>query len=91
MAHMSQEEFLGWMAYSEIEPFGEEREDLRAGIMWSAFVSAHCDPKRYPNGINVDKYPLFAMTKRLSTPPVTSQSLFKTLKMLADASKQKPS
>lgn len=30
---MSSAEFVEWQAYHQIEPFGEERADLRAGIV----------------------------------------------------------
>lgn len=33
MAHMSAREFAEWMAYSQIEPWGEERADLRAALI----------------------------------------------------------
>lgn len=33
---MTTEDFRGWMAYYNIEPFGERRADLRAGIVAAA-------------------------------------------------------
>ena len=36
---MSAAEFRAWMAYYEIEPFGEERADLRAGILAATLVN----------------------------------------------------
>lgn len=36
---MSAREFAEWMAYYRLEPFGEERADLRAGIIASASVN----------------------------------------------------
>ena len=33
MSHMSAREFAEWMAYSQIEPWGEERADLRAALI----------------------------------------------------------
>lgn len=33
MAHMSAREFAEWMAYSRIEPWGEERADYRAALI----------------------------------------------------------
>ncbi len=88
MERMSRDEFVDWMVLAEIEPFGEAREDLRAGLMWSAFVSANSDHKKYPKGISLDKYPLLAMQTNMNRPKVTSQSLFKALKAL---SRKKPS
>jgi hypothetical protein len=34
------------MAYYEMEPFGEERADLRSGIVASTVANAHRDAKR---------------------------------------------
>lgn len=90
MSRMSMEEFIGWIAYAEVEPFGEDREDLRAGIMWSSFASAHSDSKKHPNGIGLDKYPLFQMQQQLERPvrKATPQSLLRALQLLP---KRKPS
>jgi hypothetical protein len=35
-----------WMAYASIEPFGEERADLRAGIIASVIANVNRDPKK---------------------------------------------
>lgn len=34
-----------WLAYYQIEPWGEERGDLRAGIVASVTANANRDPK----------------------------------------------
>ncbi|MBA7515235.1 hypothetical protein ES705_07274 [subsurface metagenome] len=39
-------EFAEWLAYYQLEPFGEERSDLRAGIITSAIANANRDPKK---------------------------------------------
>lgn len=39
---ISHDQFQNWMAYDHIEPFGEERGDLRTGIV--ASVIANCTP-----------------------------------------------
>ena len=36
------------MAYARLEPFGEDRADLRAGIIASTVANAHRDPKKSP-------------------------------------------
>lgn len=89
MERMSAEEFFGWMAYADIEPFGEDREDLRAGTLWSTFVSANCDHKKHPNGIGITEYPILKMQQRLDKPQVkaTPQSFLRALKMLPRAKK----
>ena len=42
---MSSREFGEWMAFYSIEPFGEERSDLRAGVIASTIANANRDPK----------------------------------------------
>jgi hypothetical protein len=38
---ISSNEFTDWMAYAELEPFGEERADLRAGIIASTIANVN--------------------------------------------------
>jgi len=38
---LSASEFHDWSVYETLEPFGEWRADLRAGIVASTFASAH--------------------------------------------------
>lgn len=45
---MSSREFSEWLAYCEMEPFGEERGDLRAGIVASTVANVNRDPKKRP-------------------------------------------
>ncbi len=35
LAEMTSAQFAEWMAYAQLEPWGEERADLRAGIIAS--------------------------------------------------------
>lgn len=35
-----------WMAYSDLEPFGPLREDLRAGVITAMVANAVRDPKK---------------------------------------------
>ena len=43
---MSSREFTEWAVYYELEPFGEERADLRAGIVASTVANTARDPKK---------------------------------------------
>lgn len=38
---MSSREFAEWMAFHDMEPFGEERADLRSAIVASTVANAH--------------------------------------------------
>lgn len=37
-----------WLAYYDLEPWGETRADLRAGIVASTLANCHRDPKQRP-------------------------------------------
>lgn len=39
-------ELTEWMAFAELEPFGEERADLRAGIVASTVAEVNRNPKK---------------------------------------------
>jgi hypothetical protein len=41
MSEMSSSEFTEWMAFAELEPFGEWRADLRAGIIASTIANVN--------------------------------------------------
>ena len=41
MARCDSREFAEWLAYYELEPWGEERADLRAGIVASTIANVH--------------------------------------------------
>ena len=42
---ISAREFAEWIAYGTVEPFGEERADLRAGIIASTVANANSRKK----------------------------------------------
>lgn len=44
-AEMSHREFVSWLAFYEVEPWGEERADLRAGIVASTVANCHVSRK----------------------------------------------
>lgn len=41
LSRISSRELSEWLAYSQIEPFGEERADLRAGIVASTVFNVN--------------------------------------------------
>ena len=43
---MSGREFSEWIAYAQLEPFGEERADLRMGILAALQANMNRDPKK---------------------------------------------
>jgi len=46
LARISSRELSEWAAFAQLEPFGEEREDLRAGIVAATVANTARDPKR---------------------------------------------
>ncbi len=44
----SSREIAEWWAFASIEPFGEERADLRAGIIASVMAAPYRDRKKRP-------------------------------------------
>jgi hypothetical protein len=48
LAHISALELAEWEAYYHMEPFGEERADLRAGIVASTVANVQRDRKKKP-------------------------------------------
>jgi hypothetical protein len=46
LSRTTSRELSEWMVYYELEPFGEERGDLRAGIVASTVANVNRDPKK---------------------------------------------
>lgn len=46
LQQMSSRELTEWHAYAQLEPFGEERADLRQAITTAMIGNAHRDPKK---------------------------------------------
>lgn len=81
------EGILGWVAYSTLEPFGEVRADLRAGIVASAIVNVHRGKKSDPVSKPTDFMPDFskAAKKTADRKPVTDQQTWTSIKAMAKA------
>lgn len=60
MEAMTWEQFRGWMDYASIEPFGEERADLRAAIGHSLTANVNRDAKRHPRPFTPEDFMPFA-------------------------------
>lgn len=46
LAGITSAELTEWMAFAELEPFGEERDDLRAAIVASTVAEVNRNPKK---------------------------------------------
>lgn len=47
LASISSRELTEWQAFYQLEPFGEERDDLRSGIVASTVANTARDPKQH--------------------------------------------
>lgn len=64
---ISIELFYEWMAYAELEPFGEERADLRSAIVATVMANAWAGKgKKYKPADFMPKFPTAANMKQQS-------------------------
>ncbi len=62
---MTSREFAEWEAYYELEPFGEERADIRSAIVASTVANANRNPKARAKPFEVDDFmPKFGQPAR---------------------------
>lgn len=68
LARISSRELGEWMAYYELEPFGEPRADLRAGIVASTVANTARDARRRARPFKPQDFmPKFAGGRREQT------------------------
>jgi len=68
MERISGEELQAWMAFYQIEPFGEQRADYRTGIVASTIANANRDPKKRRNPFRPEDFlPEFQPASRKKT------------------------
>lgn len=53
---MGYSEFVEWLAYYQVEPFGEARQDLRNAMLLSMFANINRDPKKRANAFVVSDF-----------------------------------
>lgn len=64
---MSSKEFAEWMAYAQIEPFGDERADMRMAILASLIANVNRDPKKKSTPYEVSDFmPKFEASEPIS-------------------------
>jgi len=58
-----------WIEYADLEPFGEERADLRAGMVAAVVANVYRDPKARPKPYRpIDFMPLVNEQPKARTP-----------------------
>ena len=84
---LSSHAFAEWMAFYQLEPFGEERADLRAAIVASVIANANRDPRGHPQAFTVEDFmPKFDAEPR---PAQTPDEQIAILKMIGAAQEQR--
>jgi len=83
---MGASQFNDWKVYSELEPFDEERADLRAGSIVAAIANVNRNPKRKPTPYTTFEMALkFGDTPSLQVKRTGWQQMKETAKMIAAA------
>lgn len=84
MQRMTWSQFVSWQHYFQLEPFGEERADYRAGIVASMIANANRDTTRHPDSYQpTDFMPDYAGDR--AAQPITKKSAWQTIKSKAAA------
>ncbi|GEM_PF-787934 len=72
LAHISARELAEWEAYYRVEPWGEERADLRAGIIAATEANVHRDAKKRRKAFTPEEFmPRFTAQGKKQTPEQT--------------------
>lgn len=81
LRQMSAVTFVDWQRYASLEPFGEERADLRAGIVASTI--ANCLAGREGKAFSPEDFmPLLKRSERVEAEEKTPDQLFGKVKVL---------
>jgi len=73
---ISSAEFAEWQAYYRLEPFGEERADLRTGILAALIANVNRDPKQRKKPYEpADFMPTFDKQSKATAPQSIDEQL----------------
>ena len=77
-----------WMAYGELEPFGEERADYRTASIVQMLANINRDPKKHPDGFKIEDFLLRFGDSQPTTGPVKDwRQLKRMTQIIAEAYK----
>lgn len=71
-------EFAEWMAFNELEPFGEEVESIRSGIV-AATVARAAGAKK----VKIEDYMMIPKATKEPKEPMSQDAIFNAFKSLA--------
>lgn len=84
LASMSAREFTEWMAFDSLEPFGDQRADLRAGIVAATVVNSNPWRKKGSRAARPSDFMLVNQgERRPAMHPEAQMMLCRALTMLA--------
>lgn len=85
LARMSSRELSEWQAFYGLEPFGEERADLRAGIITATMANINRDPKKRRKPYSPQDFMPEFGAKRTETPLERGERLLGIAEMITAA------
>ncbi len=86
LRRMNMPQLMEWITYAELEPFGPERDDYRAGAIINVLSNAHRDRKRKPRAFTLEETtPKFGDAVRGSTGPAKKMMNWQAMKALGQA------
>lgn len=81
---MPSSQFIDWEVFAELEPFDEERADLRTGSVVAAIVNVHRNAKRKPNPYtSLEMAPKFGDTPSVAPRKASWQGMKAMAQMIA--------
>lgn len=66
LAAMRPSQLAEWLALYAVDPWGEQRADLRSGIVASTLANIHRDPKQKPQPFTAQDFMPYAERKPVS-------------------------
>lgn len=91
---ISSHEFAEWMAYANLEPFGPEREDQRAGVVAATLANINRDTKARPEPYSVEDFfprydTIIAPPEPAELPPEKLENKLRNWAMIMNAQNEK--
>lgn len=89
LARISSLQFMEWRAYADLEPFDEERADLRAAQICAILANVHRDKKKRPKPFQPKDF-MFAFDRSPGAVRQTPEQIKQTMFMLMSIYNTKP-
>lgn len=83
-ARIDSKEFLRWMAFSRLEPFGQEVEDRRFARLAALIANVNRDPKRKPTAYTLEDFMPDYDEGYVYVEPLTPEETLEMVRSLAE-------